>query len=308
MASDAAEERDAKRYANDAGNVIDEDAERGLRAWPSTRDDEIQEAVEAQEEGVPSTEKGAEQAGGKGVAKVFSRRSMASSWKDPGPAPDGGTAAWIQVLCTHITIFNTFGFFTSFGVFQTYYQTTLGIPSSTISWIGSLQVFLLFAIGTFTGRATDAGYFRHSYITGAVFQVVGVFTMAESTKLWQLFLSQALCLGISNGLQFCPAMALVSTYFVKRRAFALGVTALGSCTGGIIMPVIVQQCLPRIGFPWTIRIIGFIMTALNVVAIALFRTRLPPRRGNEFVDWASFRELPYALFCASMFFNFWGRA
>lgn len=284
---------------------MSEDAERGLRAWPSTRDDEIQEAVETQEYETEPHEKEVERSAN-GLSKVFSRKSAASTWIDPGPAPDGGTQAWIQVLCTHITVFNTFGFFTSFGVFQTYYQTTLGIAPSTISWIGSLQVFLLFGIGTFTGRATDAGLFRPLYIVGAAFQILGVFAMANSTKLWHLFLSQAICLGISNGLQFCPAMALVSTYFVKRRAFAMGLTALGSCTGGVIMPVIVQQCLPRIGFPWTIRIIGFIMLVLNIVVIALYRTRLPPRKSGPIVDWASFRELPYALYCTAMFFNFWG--
>lgn len=238
------------------------------------------------------------------LAKVFSRRSDASF--DPGPAPDGGTIAWIQVFCTHLTIFTTFGFFTSFGVYQTYYENTLGIAPSTISWIGSIQVFLLFGIGTFTGRATDAGLFRPVYIAGAMFQLVGVFTMAQSTKLWQLFLSQGVCLGIANGLQFCPSMALVSTYFVKKRAFALGITALGSCTGGVVFPIVVQRCLPTLGFPWTIRIIGFIMLALNIVTIALFRTRLPPRRTGPMVDWESFKEAPYSLYCAGMFFAFWG--
>jgi MFS family permease len=210
------------------------------------------------------------------------------------------------VLATHITIFNTFGFFTSFGVYQTYYENTLGIAPSTISWIGSIQVFFLFGIGAFTGRATDAGFFRPVYIAGAVFQLVGIFTMAESTKLWQLFLSQGVCLGIANGLQFCPSMALVSTYFVKKRAFALGLTALGSCTGGVVFPIVVQQCLPTLGFPWTIRIIGFIMLVLNIVAILLFRTRLPPRRTGPLFDWDSFQEAPYALYCAGMFFTFWG--
>jgi hypothetical protein len=240
------------------------------------------------------------------LSRILSRKSVASSWIDPGPAPDGGTTAWIQVLCTHLTIFTTFGFFTSFGVYQTYYEKTLGIAPSTISWIGSIQVFLLFGIGTITGRATDAGLFRPVYIAGAVFQMIGIFTMAESTKLWHLLLSQAVCLGIANGLQFCPAMALVSTYFVKKRAFALGITALGSCTGGVVFPVIVQQCLPRIGFPWTIRIIGFIMLASNAVTITLFRTRLPPRKTGPLVDWDSFKETPYSLYCAAMFFSFWG--
>ena len=136
--------------------------------------------------------------------------------------------------------------------------------------------------------------------------LVGIFTMAECTKLWQIFLSQAVCIGIANGLQFCPSMALVSTYFVKKRAFALGITALGSCTGGVVFPIIVQQCLPRFGFPWTIRIIGFIMLVLNIVSIALFKTRLPPRKSGPVVEWAAFKDLPYSLYCTGMFFSFWG--
>jgi hypothetical protein len=48
----------------------------------------------------------------------------------------------------------------SFGVFQTYYVDFLGCSESDISWIGSIQVFLTFFIGTFTGRLIDAGYFR----------------------------------------------------------------------------------------------------------------------------------------------------
>lgn len=271
--------------------------------WPTPRDADIEEALVPPSPPPHTTEK-PQDAPRPSISRILSRRSAVSI--DPGPPPDGGLTAWTQVLCTHLTIFNTFGFFTSFGVYQTYYENTLGIAPSTISWIGSIQVFLLFGIGTWTGRATDAGLFRPVYIAGAVFQIVGIFTMAESTKLWQLFLSQAVCLGIANGLQFCPSMALVSTYFARRKAFALGITALGSCTGGVVFPVIVQQCLPRLGFPWTIRIIGFIMLVLNVVTIALYRTRLPARKTGPIVDWESFRDVPYSVFCVAMFFNFWG--
>ena len=278
--------------------------QRNLQTWPSAHDVEIQEAtldVGAENQAAQNPQVKSHQPA---LTRMLSRRSAASL--DPGPAPDGGLTAWIQVLCTHLTILTTFGFFTSFGVYQTYYENTLGISPSTISWIGSLQVFLLFFLGTFTGRATDAGLFRPVYIAGACFQILGIFTLAESKSVWHVFLSQGVCLGIANGLQFCPSMALVSTYFVKRRAFALGFTALGSCTGGVIFPVIVQQCLPSLGFPWTIRIIGFIMLLMNAITIALYRTRLPPRKTGPLVDWASFKELPYALYCAGAFFSFWG--
>ncbi|KAF2125616.1 MFS general substrate transporter [Dothidotthia symphoricarpi CBS 119687] len=282
--------------------VIADEQKSGTSAWPNPSDDEIERTSGTMEEQQQPTTPPKEHASG--LAKILSRRSVVSSWKDPGPAPDGGLTAWIQVFCCHLTIFTTFGFFTSYGVYQTYYVSDLGIEPSTVSWIGSIQVLFLFGIGAISGRATDAGLFRHCYIAGAMFQMLGIFTMAESTKLWQLFCSQGVCLGIANGLQFCPAMSLVSTYFVKKRAFALGFTALGSCTGGIVFPVIVQQCLPRLGFPWTIRIIGFIMLVLNIVTIALYRTRLPPRKTGPLVDWDSFKEAPYSLYCAGMFFAF----
>ncbi|KAK4983711.1 hypothetical protein LTR66_008729 [Elasticomyces elasticus] len=68
-----------------------------------------------------------------------------------GPPPDGGIKAWTQVLMAHVIIFNTWGYINSFGLFQTYYVATLGHPPSDVSWIGSMQVFLLFFIGTVPG-------------------------------------------------------------------------------------------------------------------------------------------------------------
>ena len=39
--------------------------------------------------------------------RVLSRTRSATSWKDPGPPPDGGVFAWTQVLAGHLTIMNT---------------------------------------------------------------------------------------------------------------------------------------------------------------------------------------------------------
>lgn len=68
------------------------------------------------------------------LAKVLSRTPSHISI-DPGPPPDGGLAAWTQVIMGHLTVFNTWGFINSFGVFQTYYVATLGHPPSDISWV-----------------------------------------------------------------------------------------------------------------------------------------------------------------------------
>ena len=127
-----------------------------------------------------------------------------------------------------------------------------------------------------------------------------------STKYWQLFLAQGICTGLGNGLIFCPALSLLSTYFTTKRSLAIGIAASGSVTGGVIFPVIVQQLLPKIGFPWTVRVLGFVMLALQVVALAFTKPRLPPRKAGPLVEWGAFREPDYTLFAVGMFLNFWG--
>ncbi|KAG9853003.1 MFS monocarboxylate transporter-like protein, partial [Aureobasidium melanogenum] len=239
------------------------------------------------------------------LANTFSH-DPAVSIRSVEPAPDGGLRAWTQVAMAHLTVFSTWGWVTSYGVFQEYYRTSLGLDPSAISWIGSIQVFLLFFLGTFSGRALDAGLFRPVYVAGTALQLLGIFSMSAATKYWQLFLSQGLCIGIAGGLQFCPVMSLVSTYFVKKRSFAIGFVTIGSCTGGVVFPIVVQQLLPRVGFPWTVRVCGFLMLFTNILCNLVFRTRLPPRKAGPIVEWSSFKEPTYVLYCAGMFFNFWG--
>ena len=188
------------------------------------------------------------------LARTLSRTSTI---KDPGPPPDGGGKAWLQVLCAHFVVASCWGFITSWGVFQTYYTSSLApLPPSTISWIGSLQTTLLFLVGIGSGRAMDGGYFRACFLSGATLQIAGVFAMSASTKFYQLALSQGICFGIGAGLVFTPTMALLATYFDKKRSFVMGISAAGSCTGGLVFPVLVRQLLPTIGFAWTVRIVG----------------------------------------------------
>lgn len=154
---------------------------------------------------------------------------------DSRPPPDGGFVPWFQCALCHLAAFNTWGYINSYGVFQTYYSTTLQLPPSTISWIGSLQIFLLFFIGTWSGRATDAGFFRPVFITGCLLQLLGVFTVSFAYSYWQILLSQGLCTGIGNGLVFCPSFAILSGYFSRNRSLAIGIAASGSATGGVIL-------------------------------------------------------------------------
>ncbi|KAL3426875.1 transporter MCH4-like protein 6 [Phlyctema vagabunda] len=238
--------------------------------------------------------------------RVLSKTKSATTFKDPGPPPDGGALAWTQVLSGHLIVLNTWGCMNSFGVFQTYYVDFLGHSDSDVAWIGSIQVFLTFFIGTFTGRLTDAGYFRPVFAIGTVFSVLGLFMASISTQWWQIFLAQGVCCGLGNGFLFCPMLSVVSTYFSKRKSLAVGICACGGATGGLIFPAMVQQLIPTAGYGWTMRALGFVTLVCVSICNILARPRVPPRKTGPIVEFAAFTEPPYALFAIAMFFVFWG--
>ncbi|KAL0936731.1 MFS monocarboxylate [Colletotrichum truncatum] len=239
------------------------------------------------------------------VDRVLSRVTTRSSI-GPGPPPDGGVKAWLAIFGTHLVIMNTWGIVNSYGVFQPYYTTTLSRPPSDIAWIGSFEVFLLFFVGTFTGRLTDAGYFRSLFFAGFLLVVLGMVATSFCTQYWQFFLAQGICMGLGNGFLFCPSLSTASTYFDRKKALALGFVSIGSSTGGMIYPSMVRQLLPKIGFGWTIRAIALVQLVTLLVTALVLKPRIKPRKAGSLVEWAAFKELEYTFYAVGSFLNYLG--
>lgn len=230
---------------------------------------------------------------------------------DPVPSPlvtpPSRWTSYLQVLAGHLMIFDTFGYIGSWGLFQSYYQVALSRSQSDISWVGSIQLFLVFTIATFSGRALDAGYLRTTLAVGCTLQVIGIFATAQATTYGQLFLTQGVCVGLGNGLTFCPMISLISTYFGdKTRALAVSFAAAGAATGGMVFPAIAKQLLPSVGLQWTVRVMGFVFITNSAITLAIVRPRVVARKGGPLVEWAAFKELPYLLFAVGTFLALWG--
>ncbi|KEY69827.1 hypothetical protein S7711_08610 [Stachybotrys chartarum IBT 7711] len=224
---------------------------------------------------------------------------------DLQPPPNGGSKAWIQVFMCWIVIFISWGFVNAYGTFQAYYITTLPQSQSAISWIGSIQVFLCYFTGAFSGRLLDAGYFPHTLVAGSLLQLLGIFLTSVATQYWQLLLTQGVLTGLGGGVLLTPAVTVVLTYFSTRRAIALGIVTTGNSLGGMIYPIITRELLPTLGFAWTMRLIGFIHLACFGVVIAFMRSRLPPRQTGPLIDWTAFRESVFVSYVAGLFCFQW---
>ncbi|KAF8838762.1 MFS general substrate transporter [Paxillus ammoniavirescens] len=222
--------------------------------------------------------------------------------KYAGDAPDGGFKAWSVLLAVSLTAFAANGYIGAWAIFQTYYEEILLSDSSPsdIAWIGSVQYALLFLPGLIVGRLFDLGYFKIPYFVASCGLVACNFIIAECTEYWQLFLVQGLVVGICGGMVFGPTVGIIFHWFSKRKALALGISAMSSSIGATVFPIAAQNLIPQVGFKWTMRIFGFMsLVVLGVGNLAIDR-RLPPTnaKGGLF-NWAAFKNPAYTVYCIS---------
>ncbi|KAL2148653.1 hypothetical protein VTH82DRAFT_2207 [Thermothelomyces myriococcoides] len=234
------------------------------------------------------------------------RRISLSEEGDDNVRLNGGFTAWSQVFVSFLLFINGFGYFSSFGLFQSHWVDVLGSSVDDVAWVGSISLFLLFFLGSLSGPLMDRGYFRSIVAVGCAFQILGAFTTSAVTRYWQLILAQGVVQGIGNGLVFTPSITLVSVYFTKNRAFAFSLAACGAPVGGIIFPLIARQLTPTIGYPWTIRVFGFIMVFNSALILLLGRPRRFKSEPRPMFDPAAFRESVYATYSIGIFFTLWG--
>lgn len=148
--------------------------------------------------------------------------------------PKETLTACFQVVGAFFLMFNSWGIANAFGVFQAYYEGDIlqDQSSSNISWIGSIQAFLLLFVGGLcTGQIYDAGYLRELVWAGSTLSVFGMMMTSICKTYWQIILAQGITIGLGAGCMLLPSVAVFPQYFVERRALATGIAACGSSLG-----------------------------------------------------------------------------
>lgn len=226
----------------------------------------------------------------------------------PPPAPDGGLLAWLHVAGAFFLWFNSWGILNAFAVFQTYYESgeLFHASSSTISWIGSIQSFMLLVGGLFTGPIYDRGYLRTLLAVGAFGVVFGHMMLSLCHEFWQALLAQGFVVGLGAGCLFIPSVSVLPTYFSSRLGLAIGLGMSGSSIGGIIYPIVLYRLIDRIGFGWSVRVMAFIALGTLVLPLVVMRQRFRAPKARALIDWTAFTDVPYMTFVLATLIGFMG--
>lgn len=230
------------------------------------------------------------------------------------PLQDGGLRAWLQVAGSFLVFSALWGMPFAYGTFQSYYELQY-LPdssASSIAWVGTVSTFFLILGGVASGPLFDWGYYRTMLIAGAFIETLAVFLLSLCQRYWQIFLVQGVLLGIGNALLYIPGLALVGRSFKKNRGIALALTTCGAPVGSIIYTLVFAHLIDRLGFGWTVRVMGFVMLASYLIAfpLILFRVRnigdIASGTARKLFDKDALTDGPFWVFTSSSVFIFMG--
>jgi MFS family permease len=147
--------------------------------------------------------------------------------------------------------------------------------SSQIGWIFSIRTFLTFALGIYTGPLFDVYGPQWLVLSGSIRVVLMIFLLGICTQYWHFIIVFGILAGIGSALLFTPSIAAVGHFFYRHRGNPTGIAASGGAFGGIIFPLLLQSLIPKVGFAWSTRNMGFIILIFCTLANLFIRSRLP---------------------------------
>lgn len=158
------------------------------------------------------------------------------------------------------------------------------------------------------GRIFDSYGHRWLLYCGTVVFVFGIMMTSLATEYYQYILAQGVVAPVGCSAISTTVTACIMTWFKQKRGTALGLAVSGSAAGGVVLPIMMMQLIPRVSFPWTMRIMGMLFFALCAIACVTVTSRLKPKPerlqlGDYTRPWA---EPTMTLIFAACFFFFFG--
>jgi MFS family permease len=220
--------------------------------------------------------------------------------------PEGGLRAWLVVASAWLLLLPSFGFMVAIGTLQDYWgQHQLSqYAARDIGWIPSVFVYLSLGLGIWVGPLFDRYGPRWIALIGSAGYLLMIFLLAECKTFWQMMLCLGLLGGITGAMLTTTSLAVVAHWFKARRGLAQGIAMAGSSCGGFSIPLILRSTLPKYGYAWSLRILGFEFLACFLVGNFLMRARIPPTaaaKKKAIISLSIFGDLRFSLFTVSVF-------
>ncbi|KAK9243276.1 major facilitator superfamily domain-containing protein [Lipomyces tetrasporus] len=200
------------------------------------------------------------------------------------PPPDGGYG-WVCVAaCFAVNCFS-WGIVASYGVYLSHYLNSGIYPEASsidFALIGGFNFSMAMLAAPLVTFLTRKFGIRFTMTIGVILLSGGFIAASFANRVWHLYLTQGLLVGLGVGFNYIPSMAVLSQWFEKKRSLANGISSGGSGIGGAVFSWATQAMIDRLGLAWALRVTGIITFVGNMTAAILMRDRNHHIRPTQF--------------------------
>ena len=178
--------------------------------------------------------------------------------------------AWVTLGVIFAVIVSAVGVRAAPGVLIVPLEHAFGWSNAAISGAVSLNILLFGLIGPFTAAMMRTIGLKRTVLGSMALLVAGAGLSAFVTKIWELYLTWGVLVGIGSGTGMVGlAAAVANRWFVARRGLVIGLLAAGNASGQLVFLPILAHLATTYGWRTVPETVAVVLAALMVVVVLL---------------------------------------
>lgn len=169
---------------------------------------------------------------------------------------------WIIVLAGHLLITLDGMVLYSFGIFLPYLNEAFGLSTAVGSSFFSLRCVCMAFSFVFAGRLIDTHDARYLTFFGGLIGAFGFLLSAYAETTWELYLTYSVMVGIGDGFLYILPVTIISRWFIKKRALAIGIATAGVPVSGLVVNPLTTWLIESFGYERALVYLSIIFTAI----------------------------------------------
>ncbi len=178
--------------------------------------------------------------------------------------------------------------FWAFGLYIDPLEDEFGWSRAGVSLGFSISLLVSGLLSPMVGRWIDGYGPRRVILVGAVLTAATYVLLATTESLWQWYTYQSINAVFRQMMFFIPFQALISRWFDRRRAIAIGILATGFSLGGVVVVPVMRVVIDAFGWDGSF-IFSAVIVAVLFIPLGLFVIRNHPSEVGAMVDGVALR-------------------
>ena len=174
---------------------------------------------------------------------------------------------WVIVIAGHMLITLDGMVLYSFGIFLPYLNEAFGLSTAVGSSFFSLRCVCMAFSFVFAGRLIDTHDARYLTFFGGLIGALGFLLSAYANNIWELYITYSVMVGIGDGFLYILPVTVISRWFVKKRALAIGIATAGVPVSGLVVNPLTTWLIESFGYERALVYISVIFTVILCSAL-----------------------------------------